>query len=29
MGIIFNCMLALPTLVEWLQGEREVQRTAV
>jgi hypothetical protein len=28
MGIIFNRMLALPTLVEWLQGEREVQRTA-
>jgi hypothetical protein len=28
MGIIFNSMLALPTLVEWLQAERETQLTS-
>jgi hypothetical protein len=28
MGIIFNRLLALPMLVEWLQGERVAQRTA-
>lgn len=27
MGIIFNCLLPLPTLVDWLKAEREMQST--